>query len=138
MQVSLAEPLILTEKGILRRGKKPKTQHLSYFVPTLIVVMAFPCPYPSPLGTRAEGSSREGWACRVGTALLAITALGPQRYPHIRASGSVASFSPATSSDRELLQLLMAPITAVIIVHIEVSLHFSSIFMHMTLKLISH
>lgn len=74
----------------------------------------------------------------MGTALLVITALGPQRSPHIRASGSVASFSPATSSDRELLQLLMAPITAVIIVRIEVSLHFSSIFMHMTLKLISH
>lgn len=57
---------------------------------------------------------------------LAITQVDFGHYLHIHSS--VVYLLPATSSDGEELQLLMAPITAVIIIYIELNLCFSSIF----------
>lgn len=84
--------------------------------------------------------TKHGWFW-VGTGVgrcLTIKKMDFRHYSHIHTSHSVVYLLPATSSNRKELQLLMAPITEVIIACIELNLVYSSIFMCMTWKLISH
>lgn len=97
---------------------------------------------PARLPTRGHFTSiPQTWAILGGHQTehcLAITKVDFRHYSHIYTSHSVVYVLTATWSDREELQLLMAPITAIIIVCIELNWCFSSIFIHMTWKLISH